>query len=124
MPKKVMLADDDEGVRFVVGATLDNDERYTLITADDGAKALELAKKERPDILFLDIMMPGTDGISVCRALKSDPSTAHVRVVMLTALSQDHYWKEAVEAGADDYFTKPFSPTALLRKVDEALELG
>ncbi len=107
-----------------MGATLDNDERYTLMTTDDGVKALELARKEEPDLLFLDIMMPGADGISVCRALKSDASTAHVRIVMLTALSQDRHWKEAAEAGADDYFTKPFSPIALRRKVDEALGLA
>ncbi|MBI4201884.1 MAG: response regulator [Chloroflexi bacterium] len=122
--KKVLLADDEDGVLALVAATLANDERYILLTARDGEEALAIARREIPDLVFLDIIMPKLDGYQVCRALKLSPTTGHIRVVMLTAMAQDVNRERAQSAGADDYFTKPFSPTALLEKVNDMLELG
>ena len=73
-------------------------------------------------MLFLDIMMPGRDGFDVCQELKNDPATKNIRVVMLTALAQQADHQKALAAGADDYFTKPFSPTVLLQKIEQILD--
>ncbi|MDA0262999.1 MAG: response regulator [Chloroflexi bacterium] len=121
MPRKIMLADDEEGVLALVAATLEDPERYELILVDNGDDALHTARAEMPDLLFLDVMMPYKDGVEVCRLLKNDPATASMKIVMLTAMSQSVDRTAASLAGADDYFTKPFSPTALLEKVDEVL---
>ena len=121
MAKKVLLADDEEDILMLVSATLGGDDRFGLILARDGEEALMRAQQEKPDLIILDIMMPKIDGFEVCRILKSDKDTAHVKVVMLTALAQEFDRQKAEEVGADFYFTKPFSPTALLVKVDELL---
>ena len=105
----------------LVAATLSNDDRYQLLLARDGQEAVEVARRELPALVFLDVSMPKTNGYQVCRTLKTDPATAHIKVVMLTSLAQEADRELAREAGADDYFTKPFSPTALIEKVDEVL---
>ena len=121
MSKKVMLADDEESILALVAATLEDEDRYQLILSRDGAEAISLARREKPALLFLDIMMPIVDGYQVCRTLKQDPETASIKIIMLTALAQQFERDQAEMAGADDYFTKPFSPTALIEKVDEVL---
>ncbi len=121
--KKVLLADDEDGVLALVAATLGNDNRYTLLMAKDGEEALAIARREVPDLIFLDLMMPKLDGYQVCQALKQSPSTRHIKIVMLTAMAQDSNREQAKKVGADDYFTKPFSPTALLEKVSDLLGL-
>jgi len=117
---KILLVDDDDMVRDLVAATLKGGD-YQLLQASDGGQGLELAREHRPDIVFLDVNMPIMDGVSVCEAIKSDPSTASVTVIMLTALGQEVDRDRARRAGADGYFTKPFSPLTLLRRVDEVL---
>ncbi|HEY3107252.1 MAG TPA: response regulator [Chloroflexota bacterium] len=117
---KILLVDDDDMVRDLVAATLKGGD-YQLLQAADGGKGLELAREHRPDIVFLDVNMPVMDGVSVCQAIKSDPATANVTVIMLTALGQEVDKDRARRAGADGYFTKPFSPLTLLRRVDEVL---
>ena len=117
---KILLVDDDDMVRDLVAATLKGGD-YQLLQAADGGKGLELAREHRPDIVFLDVNMPIMDGVSVCEAIKSDPATADVTVIMLTALGQEVDRDRARRAGADGYFTKPFSPLTLLRRVDEVL---
>ena len=124
MVKKILLADDEEGILELLSATLGNDNRYILLLARDGEEALRVARREKPDLLFLDILMPKMNGYQVCQALKEDPSTAQTRVIMLTALAQQSYQQRAIEVGANDYFTKPFSPTALLNKVEDLLATG
>ncbi|MBI4338454.1 MAG: response regulator [Chloroflexi bacterium] len=121
--KKVLLADDEDGVLALVAATLGNDDRYGLLMARDGEEALSLARKELPDVIFLDIMMPKMDGYQVCEALRRSHATRHIKVVMLTAMAQDANRERARAVGADDYVTKPFSPTALLEKVGQLLDL-
>lgn len=122
MTKKLLLADDEEGILALVSSTLAGDERYEVLMARNGDEALYLARQEKPDLLFLDIRMPRKDGYEVCRALKEDPDTAHIKVVMLTALPREANWERAMEAGADGYITKPFSPTMLLKKAEEVLD--
>ena len=117
---KVLIADDDAAVRAVVRATLGEDA-YEIVEAADGEDALERAREHLPDLMLLDVMMPRRSGIDVCRALKSDPRTAGIIVVMLTGRSLEEERAAGLDLGADDYFTKPFSPVALLRRVEDVL---
>ena len=121
MAKKVLLAGDEEDILMLVSATLGGDERYDLILARDGEEALNSARQDMPDLIFLDVMMPKMDGFEVCGKLKSDPTTSGIKIVMLTAMAQEMDKEKADAAGADYYFTKPFSPTALMNKVEELL---
>ncbi len=109
---------------MLVSATLGDDKRYRILLAKDGEEALRIARREKPDLLFLDIMMPKRDGYTVCQTLKNEAATAAIKVIMLTARVQGNDQKKARDAGADDYMTKPFSPTALLRKVEDILALS
>ena len=115
---KLLIADDDAGVRSLVHLTLEADE-HEILEADNGVTALGMAVAELPDVVLLDVMMPGMNGLDVCRALKSDHATSHIVIVMLTAQAQENDRAAGASAGADDYFTKPFSPLALLHKVQE-----
>ncbi|MDP3062591.1 MAG: response regulator [Chloroflexota bacterium] len=119
MTGKVLIADDEAAVVKLLLTTLGDDDRYRLLVARDGEEALQIARQEKPDLVFLDILMPKVDGFRVCRALKANPATAHMKVVMLTALAQDSDREEAIRAGADGYLAKPFSPTGLLEKVED-----
>ena len=120
MIRKVLLADDEEGVRALVEATLANDGTIEFYTAEDGQRALDVAREIRPDVIFLDVMMPKLNGFEVCQALKSDPATRDIKIVMLTGLAQNPDGHMAVgEDQADDYLLKPFSPVELFRKFEE-----
>ncbi len=121
MTRKVLLADDEEAVLALVQATLDGDGRYQVILANNGEETVRVAVREQPDLLFLDVMMPDMDGYEVCRLLRKEPSTADIKVIMLTAMAQDFDRQKAMEVGADEYMTKPFRPTALLEKMEELL---
>lgn len=116
--RKLLIADDEEGIRSLVRMTL-ADDSYQILEARDADEALALAQQHRPHLMFLDVMMPGLSGFDVCRTLKADPSTAEITIIMLTAQAQERDREEGVAAGADDYFTKPFSPVGLLYKVEE-----
>jgi CheY-like chemotaxis protein len=118
--KKLLIADDEDGVRTLVRMTLELDS-FEILEATNGPRALELAREHRPDLIFLDVQMPGLSGIDVCRQLKESPQTTDIPVVMLTAKAQESDRQDGLGAGADDYFTKPFSPVALLSKVTEIL---
>ncbi|MEA2268046.1 MAG: two-component system, OmpR family, alkaline phosphatase synthesis response regulator PhoP [Solirubrobacteraceae bacterium] len=117
---KVLIADDQPNMRQLVRLTLESDH-FEIFEAPDGDAALEIARRERPDLAFLDWTMPGTTGVEVCRALREDPATAAMRIVMLTARSQPGDRAHATEMGADDFITKPFSPIELLEKVRDVL---
>jgi DNA-binding response OmpR family regulator len=117
---KLLIADDEPGVRALVRMTLEVDS-FEILEARDGQEALSMVREHRPDIVFLDVAMPHLSGVDVCRKLKDDPDTASIPVVMLTAKAQDTDREEGLAAGADDYFTKPFSPITLLTKVTEIL---
>ncbi|MBI2856895.1 MAG: response regulator [Chloroflexi bacterium] len=117
--KKVLLADDDPKMRALLRMSLG--DRFVLLEAGDGQQALEMARKEKPDLVLLDIAMPGLDGLEVCRLLRQGPETKGIAVVMLTGRDAEADIRRARELGAADYVTKPFSPRALLDKVVEVL---
>ncbi|MEK7848902.1 MAG: response regulator [Chloroflexota bacterium] len=119
MTKKVLMVDDDPRLRALVAATLGHE--YVLLEASDGEQGLRLARQEAPDVVLLDVLMPGLNGIEVCRRLKNDSTTSHIKVIMLTGLDSDKDQDEAFRAGADDYFVKPFSPRKLLSKLSQVL---
>lgn len=117
MPK-LLIADDEPGIRSLVRMTLEHDS-YEILEASDGNEAVEMARRHLPELLLLDVEMPGLSGFEVCRMLKGDSATSGITVVMLTARAQESDLESGTDSGADAYFTKPFSPVALMRKVDE-----
>jgi two-component system chemotaxis response regulator CheY len=118
--KKILVADDDPTIRLLVNATLRRDT-YTLMEAMDGEQTLQVAREEHPDLILLDVGMPLLDGFEVCRQLKSDPATDSIHIVMLTARAQEAERRQGDAVGADGYFTKPFSPLALLDTISNVL---
>jgi CheY-like chemotaxis protein len=109
----VLIADDERHIVELVRVTLE-DDRLSVLEAFDGERALVLAQSLQPDVIFLDVHMPGLDGLEVCRRLRSDPVFAGTTIVMLTAAAQRDDVARGLAAGADHYLTKPFSPVALL----------
>ena len=121
MKRRVLLADDDPGLRRLIGTTLGTDD-FDLLQAVDGEEALRIARQQHPQLVLLDVNMPKMDGFEVCRQLKAQPETSSIKVVMLTARATEVDRARGQEAGADDYFIKPFSPVQLLNKVYSLLE--
>jgi two-component system phosphate regulon response regulator PhoB len=117
---KILIAEDDAIVRSLIRMTLDSGQTE-ILEVEDGTEALVVARRELPELIFLDWSMPGMSGIEVCRALRADPATSEIKVVMLTARSENDDREAGVAAGADEYITKPFSPVHLLDKVIEVL---
>ena len=121
--KKVLICDDEpyilESVSFIV-----REEGYQVITAGDGEQALQLLSSERPDLVLLDIMMPGKSGFDVCRELRADESMRRTYVILLTAMGQDRDMEDGYQSGADEYMTKPFNPRSLRRRLHELLDEG
>ncbi|MFN2614148.1 MAG: response regulator transcription factor [Actinomycetota bacterium] len=117
---RVLIVDDDPLIRSLLQAVLE-DQRFTIDVAASGEEALEVASSSPPDVVILDVMMPGINGYDVCRALRASPATKGARVVMLTAKSESFDKEEALLAGADGFFTKPFSPLELIEAVNAAL---
>jgi len=122
-PTTVLLCDDESVLRTLVRATLESDD-YSIVEASDGEESLELARRFRPHIIVLDMMMPGRSGLDVLRELRSDPELADIPVVMLTARARPADRDTALEAGADRYLAKPFSPLELISVVESLLEQG
>jgi DNA-binding response OmpR family regulator len=114
---KLLIADDETSIRGLVRVTLEG-EGFDIFEAADGEAAMRIARTEQPKLILLDVMMPRLDGLEVCRRLKGDPATKGIVIVLLTAMAQDTDRERGLSAGADDYFTKPFSPLALLRMVE------
>ncbi len=119
--KKILIVDDQNEVRELMGVTL-RSGHYKVFQAESGEKALEIARAERPDLSIMDIMMPGgMDGLEATRILKGDPQTRGCKIIRLTGKGQEDDRRKGLEAGADEYFAKPFSPLELIRKVEEVL---
>jgi len=110
---RVLIVDDDPLIRDVVRAVLE-DGSYELDEAADGEEALRVATSHPPDVVLLDVMMPGIDGFEVAKRFKNDTTLKNAVVVMLTAKDAPEDRRRGMEAGADVYFTKPFSPLELL----------
>jgi DNA-binding response OmpR family regulator len=121
MPKTVLVCDDElyilESVSFVV-----RQEGYNVITAEQGDVGLRLARENDPQVVLLDIMMPGKNGFEVCRELKADPHTRDIYVILLTAMGQERDMDEGYRSGADEYMTKPFAPRSLRKRLHELLD--
>lgn len=116
MPGRILIVDDVPSSRLIARAKLSM-AYYDVIEAETGEEAIEVAAREEPDLILLDVMMPGIDGFETCRRLKAEPQTAHIPVVMLSSLSNRADRVRGLESGADDFLTKPFEDTALLSRV-------
>jgi CheY-like chemotaxis protein len=117
---KILIADDEDALRLLVYETL-VDGDIEILLAQDGMEALELARREKPKLVLLDVAMPGLTGFEVCEKLKADPATKNISVVMLTAHGQNTDRERAILVGADHFMTKPFSPVQLLKLVNQIL---
>jgi CheY-like chemotaxis protein len=118
MSRGVLIVDDDRFIRKLISTTLEDVTNFELHEAADGLEALEMARRKHPAIVFLDVDLPGLNGIETCRRLRADKATAGTTIVMLTAAHGDAVQGQAEEAGADLFLTKPFSPLRLLRLID------
>lgn len=117
---KLLLVDDEPDILEFLGYNLKK-EGYEVFTAQNGAKGIEIAKRERPDLILLDVMMPGMDGIEVCENLRSSAETKNVLIAFLTARGEDYSQIAGFDAGADDYITKPIKPKVLVSRVNALL---
>lgn len=117
---KILVADDERALRLLVVGTLEIGD-YNILEADNGIDALDIAIKERPDLMVLDVMMPGMTGYEVCKHIKTNPDLVHTKVLILTAKGQQTDREAAKEVSADYYLSKPFSPMELLSMVEEIL---
>ena len=117
---RVLIVDDDPLIRDLVRAVLE-DASYDLDEASSGEEALRVAARRPPDVVLLDVMMPGLNGFEVAERMKHDDKTSDAVVIMLTAKDAPEDRRRGMDAGADVYFTKPFSPLELLTTISGAL---
>ncbi|GGJ77841.1 hypothetical protein GCM10010123_04880 [Pilimelia anulata] len=116
----VLIADDDADIRDLVAFKLEQSD-MAVTAVEDGAAALAAAQRNPPDVAVLDVSMPGMSGLDVCRMLRADPATRDIRIILLTARTQEDDIEGGFSAGADDYVTKPFSPRELVTRVEALL---
>lgn len=126
MNHKILIVDDEAHLRMLIEQTLEDlqDEGVELLTASNGEEALETIKAEKPNLVFLDVMMPKMSGFDVCHAVKNELGMKEVHIVLLTAKGQEFDKQKGQEAGANLYMTKPFDPDALLAKAREVLGIS
>lgn len=117
---KILVVEDEAPIQELLQFNLERN-KYRVTVVDSGEEALREAEKLQPDLILLDIMLPGADGLEVCKQLKSNPRTERIPIIMLTALCEEADIVTGLELGADDYITKPFSPRVLLARVKAAL---
>ena len=122
MPARVLVVDDIPANVKLLEAKL-GAEYFDVVTAGSGPEALRKVEEEKPDIILLDVMMPGMDGFEVCQRIKSNPATAHLPVIMVTALVLVSDRVLGLEAGADDFLTKPVIDVALFARVRSLVRL-
>ncbi len=120
MKEKILIVDDEKDIVKMLDYNLKK-EGYRTAVARDGDEAISLASKEHPDLVLLDLMLPGKDGLEVCKALKGEGKTASIPIIMLTAKTQEADKIVGLELGADDYVTKPFSPRELIARIKAVL---
>jgi DNA-binding response OmpR family regulator len=125
MDKKILIVDDEPHIRTLIEQTLEEleDEGVEFLSADNGESALEIIKTEKPQVVFLDVMMPRMNGMEVCRRVKKELNLNKVFIILLTAKGQELDRQKGQEVGADVYMTKPFDPETLLLKAREILML-
>ena len=118
--EKILVVDDEQDLVKLIRYHLEK-EGYKVLSAFNGEDALFLARKERPELIVLDLMLPRIDGLEVCKKLKADPELAKIAIVMLTARGEEVDITIGLKLGADDYVTKPFSPKELLARIQAVL---
>jgi two-component system phosphate regulon response regulator PhoB len=121
--EKIVVIEDEADILEVLQYNLKR-EGYTVIASRDGEEGLDSVRRENPDLVLLDLMLPGLDGLEVCKRLQADPVTANVPVIMVTAKGEETDVVSGLQIGADDYVTKPFSPKELLARVKAVLRRG
>jgi len=126
MEQKILIVDDEAHIRMLIEQTLEEleDEGVEFFTAENGEAALEIISKEKPQLVFLDVMMPKMNGMEVCRRVKKELALDEVYIILLTAKGQEVDRLKGQEVGADIYMTKPFDPEIILNKARAVLGLG
>ena len=119
----ICIVEDEEDIRDILEIQLKR-EGYTPVAAETGEEGLELARDKIPQLILLDLMLPGMDGFDVCRALRQDKSTRDIPIIMLTARGEESDIITGLEIGADDYITKPFSPRVVVSRIKSVLRRG
>jgi CheY-like chemotaxis protein len=115
---RILIVEDQDSIRRLI-EVLVHGRGYEVVAVASGAKAIDVATTDPPDLVLLDLMMPGQyDGFEVCRKLRADPVTTKIPIVIITAMDDAGSRRQATEAGATAYYTKPFSPIALLKEID------
>ncbi|NEP61229.1 MAG: response regulator [Symploca sp. SIO2G7] len=125
MSQKILIVDDEHYIRMLLEETLEEleDEGVELLIASNGAEALETIKTEKPELVFLDVMMPKMNGFDVCNIVKNELKLTNIHIIMLTAKGQEFDKQKGQEVGADLYMTKPFDPDEVVEKSLEILGL-
>jgi len=125
MDAKILIVDDEAHIRILLERTLIDfeDEGVEILMAENGEEALKLIKSEKPNLVFLDVMMPKMNGFDVCHTVKNELKMADVYIIMLTAKGQEYDKQKGADVGADVYMTKPFDPDEIYDKVEEVLGL-
>lgn len=118
--KKVLIVDDELHIQVSLGYIM-RDAGFEVFTASDGQEGLEVAFREKPDVVFLDLMMPVKNGFEFCEELRENKEFDDTYIVLLTARGQQEDKKKAIELGANEYITKPFSPRKLVEKIKKTL---
>ncbi len=121
--EKILVVDDEEDILTLVGYNLEKNG-YRVDCMTTGEAALDLIRSNPPDMVVLDLMLPGIDGLDICRILKNDAKTSHIPIIMLTARGDESDIVTGLELGADDYITKPFSPRVLLARLKAVFRRG
>ncbi|HHI79914.1 MAG TPA: response regulator [Planctomycetes bacterium] len=121
--ERILVVEDEEDIRELIAYHLRR-EGYEVLQAHNGLDALSLIKEKNPDLVLLDLMLPGMDGIEICRRMKQDPLTRDVCIIMVTAKEEESDQVLGLGLGADDYVTKPFRPRALMARVEAVLRRG
>ncbi len=116
-PHKILIVDDDEDILDLLSYNLSK-EGYQVYKAEDGIKALEVAKQKLPELIILDIMMPRMDGVEACRLMRQEPELSKAHIIFLTARVEEYSEVAAFDSGADDFISKPIKPRALLSRVN------
>jgi DNA-binding response OmpR family regulator len=124
--KKVLIVDDEIHIRALLEQTLEElEDEYEveILSAGDGEEGLKIIQEEKPELVFLDVMMPKMNGYDVCRAVKNNPELKDIKIILLTAKGQEVDKKQGLEAGAFKYITKPFDPDEILKEAKNILGL-
>jgi DNA-binding response OmpR family regulator len=120
MEKKILVIEDDPATSRLVDYSLRH-EGYQVITASNGLEGVRKALSEAPDLVILDVMLPGMDGFEICHRLRSEPTTANLPILMFSAKAQEIDKETGIKVGADDYLTKPAAPAEIVSRVEKLL---